>query len=397
MAEQAPQRPFDNARFREVLGHYPTGVVVVTAILQTGEPIGMVVGSFTSVSLDPPLVAFLPDRSSSTYARLRGTQKFVINVLSAEQEHLCRLFASKSIVDKWADVSWTPAPSGAPILENAVAWIACELESTTEAGDHDIVLGRVQDLQVHNPALPLLFFQGGYGRFAPSSLVIPTEADLLAPIRIAELARSQMEQLANELNVECMAQARVKDDLIFVASSGRTRDGLSPKRVGRRVPAVPPLGALFVAWADDSAVENWLRRLPAPLEETQRVQLIDGLSRARERGYSVALQSPVFREIEVAVDPFAKGRFTPAQERDLVRLMAGLNGLYEPADLNLPAGAAVRLISAPVFGHEGAVELVLQLWDLPAGLPAAEIQHYADRLKAAADAVTKSMAWSGVK
>src|SRR5690606_37875544 len=93
-----------------------------------------------------------------------------INVLSAEQEDLCRRFAGRG-EDKWAGVTWTPSPGGAPVLEGAVAWIECTTESIAEAGDHYLVLGRVRELGAQNPTAPLLFFQGGYGRFTMSSVV----------------------------------------------------------------------------------------------------------------------------------------------------------------------------------------------------------------------------------
>ena len=86
---------FDSKRFRQVLGHYPTGVTVVTAVDADGQPAGMAVGSFTSVSLDPPLVAFLPDKSSTSFPRIRRASSFCVNVLSAEQENVCRAFAAK--------------------------------------------------------------------------------------------------------------------------------------------------------------------------------------------------------------------------------------------------------------------------------------------------------------
>jgi len=94
----------DPAEFRAVLGHYPTGVAVVAANLASG-PVGMVVGSFTSVSLDPPLVAFLPQRNSSTYGLLRQAQTLCVSILSADQESLCRRFSSRSVLDKWAGVA----------------------------------------------------------------------------------------------------------------------------------------------------------------------------------------------------------------------------------------------------------------------------------------------------
>src|SRR5688500_6975087 len=104
----------DPVAFRETLGHYPTGVAVVTGIDAEGAAAGMVVGSFTSVSLDPPLVAFLPTRESGSFARLRTGTTFGVNVLASDQEPTCRRFASR-IPDKFEGVSWTPAPGGAPI------------------------------------------------------------------------------------------------------------------------------------------------------------------------------------------------------------------------------------------------------------------------------------------
>ena len=97
-------------RFRHVVGHFPTGVVVVTAMHGEAGPVGMAVGSFTSVSLDPPLVAFLPDRSSTSFPKIRDVGSFCINVLADDQEHLCRAFAARggdtgeAVVDDRRDV-----------------------------------------------------------------------------------------------------------------------------------------------------------------------------------------------------------------------------------------------------------------------------------------------------
>ena len=126
--------------FRETLGHYPTGVAVVTAVTEENGPVGMVVGSFTSVSLDPPLVAFMPQKTSGTFELLRTATSFCVNVLSADQERLCRRFATSG-ADKFDGVTWEPAPSGAPVLSDVVAWIDCSYESIVEAGDHYIVVG----------------------------------------------------------------------------------------------------------------------------------------------------------------------------------------------------------------------------------------------------------------
>ncbi|MET0250218.1 MAG: flavin reductase family protein [Sphingobium sp.] len=155
----------DGTVFRHVLGHYPTGVCVITAVTPEGDREGMIVGSFTSVSLDPPLVAFFPARESRSWARVESAGRFCVNVLSSAQKPLCRQFAASG-TDKFVGVTHRESPLGAPILDGVVAWIDCTLEAVHEAGDHFIAIGRVHALEVERPGMPLLFFQGGYGEFS---------------------------------------------------------------------------------------------------------------------------------------------------------------------------------------------------------------------------------------
>lgn len=156
--------PFDSAKFRQVLGHFPTGVTVVTAAAE-GGPVGLAVGSFASVSLDPPLVAFFPDKGSASWPRIEEAGAFCVNILAEDQEDVCRRFASKGD-DKFAGLGWKPAGSGAPILDGTLAWIDCDIGDVVEAGDHYCVMGRVRGLDVSHDGAPLVFFRGGYGRFA---------------------------------------------------------------------------------------------------------------------------------------------------------------------------------------------------------------------------------------
>lgn len=150
-----------SADFRRILGHYPTGVCIITSIDADDVPLGMVVGSFTSVSLDPPLVGFLPMTSSESWRRIGATGRFCVNVLSARQEMLCRTFASRT-PDKYEGVDYRLSPGGLPILDGAIAWIECSIHAEHEAGDHLIVLGAVRALDVDRPETPLLFFKGDY-------------------------------------------------------------------------------------------------------------------------------------------------------------------------------------------------------------------------------------------
>lgn len=153
------------AEFRQVLGYYPTGVSAITAMGADGQPIGMVVGTFSSVSLDPPLVGFLPDKSSSTWPRLEAAGRFCVNVLASDQLDVCRQLAGKG-PDKFAEVEYTVSDHNLPVIARALATIECSLHSVTDAGDHYFVLGRVLRLEAARDADPMLFFRGRYGGFA---------------------------------------------------------------------------------------------------------------------------------------------------------------------------------------------------------------------------------------
>jgi len=155
--------------FRKVLGHFPTCVTVVTATTATGEPVGFTIGTFTSVSLDPPMVGFLPQVNSERWAAISATGAFAVNELSADQADLCWQFSKSSIAHPFEGVSWRPSPvTGSPIIDGSIAWIDCSIEGVIDAGDHHFVLGRVLELQHSEPENdpnPLLFYRGKLGRF----------------------------------------------------------------------------------------------------------------------------------------------------------------------------------------------------------------------------------------
>jgi flavin reductase (DIM6/NTAB) family NADH-FMN oxidoreductase RutF len=155
----------DEARFRQVLGHFATGVTVVTG-LAGAEPVGLAVNSFTSVSLEPALVAFCVAKRSRTWPQLRAAGAFCVNILAEDQEALSRAFAAHP-PDRFLGVGWRPGRSGSPILAGVLAWIECTLEAEHDAGDHVIVVGRVRELDVGTEGRPLVFYRGGYGRFEP--------------------------------------------------------------------------------------------------------------------------------------------------------------------------------------------------------------------------------------
>ena len=155
---------FAQARFKEVLGHFASGVTVVTA-MEDGLPVGFTCQAFTSLSLDPPLVALAPAKTSTSWPRMVKAGAFCVNILGERQEALCRDFAVSG-GDKVAGVAWHPGAAGTPVLDDVLAWIECALEDIYDAGDHELVIGRVLDLGVGEGG-PLLFYRGGFGRLTP--------------------------------------------------------------------------------------------------------------------------------------------------------------------------------------------------------------------------------------
>ena len=152
----------DPTTMRSVLGHFPSGVTIVTGVAD-GAPAGFTCQSFASLSLDPPLVLILPGRSSSSWPKIEAGGRFCVNVLAEDQGELSTTFA-RSGTDKFAGVEWAPSPLGSPILAGATAWIDCTLHASHDGGDHLIVVGAVHDLAAEPEVPPLVFHRGAYAR-----------------------------------------------------------------------------------------------------------------------------------------------------------------------------------------------------------------------------------------
>lgn len=155
--------PIPAERFRQVLGHLPTGVTVVTAY-DGGTPTGMAVNSVTSVSLVPPLILVCPAKCSTTWPRIRRAGSFCVNVMARDHEWITRQFARPN-TNRFAGVATAPRPTG-PALVDAVAWIDCQPRTEHEGGDHTIVVADVLAVEADPEVAPLVFFRGRYGGFA---------------------------------------------------------------------------------------------------------------------------------------------------------------------------------------------------------------------------------------
>ena len=162
--EPAPAVGVDPALFRHVLGHWATGVALVTAVVD-GRPEGLVVNSLTSVSLAPPLVAFSASRTSLTWSRMRRAARLGVNVLPGDAEPFARR-ASAPGADRFDATAWRKTHGGVPALCGALAFLECVPEATHPAGDHWIVVARVEEARAGPAGGPLVFWRGGYRTIA---------------------------------------------------------------------------------------------------------------------------------------------------------------------------------------------------------------------------------------
>src|SRR5205807_669560 len=185
--------------------------------------------------------------------------------------------------------------------------------------------------------------------FAPGSLAAQGD-DLFEPLRVVDRARAEMEAVAGELEVECVASAPVGDELVLLATAGQQRTSGLTTRVGQRLPFVPPIGSVFVAWGDSVAVERWLARLGLEATDDDVAGYRRVLEAVRRRGYSLGLGEATHARLEetlsrLSSDPGARDL------RDGVRRLVGeLGGAgYQPAELSAGDVYEVRTIVGPVF------------------------------------------------
>ena len=150
--------------FRNALGQFGTGVAIVTTTTERGN-VGITANSFASVSLDPPLVLWSPAKSSKRYDAFTQAQRYAIHLLAHEQRHICHMFVKNG--DRFDDLLWNMSENNVPLIEQCLAIFECQQHAVHDAGDHAIVVGRVERTTL-NKGNPLLFFGGAYGEFNPS-------------------------------------------------------------------------------------------------------------------------------------------------------------------------------------------------------------------------------------
>lgn len=392
--ESAPT--IDPRTFRDVMGHYPTGVVLVTAMLE-GQPVGMVVGTFSSVSLEPPLVSFMPMTTSGTYAKLRQADSLCINVLAHDQSGACRTLASKD-PEKFSKVDWELSEHGAPQLAGAVAYIHCRLEQEVEAGDHYISLCAVDDLQVARPVTPLLFFQGGYGGFSTTGMAAYLDEELISAVRVAESARPQLNRLAEKHRCSAAALIQIEETAQTIGASSYGGSTEMDERIGVRIPLIPPLGEAAVAWSPDQS-QRWLDQI-FPRDEDVIAGYRETLEKVRSQGYAVARieagDEEGYSRLSEALREYGLGELTPVREREVRKVFAEsyryFGGSIGADETELNLASVVVPVFDPAEGPPCNSGLVLRLGHLPQGVDAAVAETWVEDLQQAADEVRATLA-----
>ncbi len=153
--------PIEKNELRRIMGHFATGVTIITSVRSSGELHGLTANAFTSVSLVPPLLLICVDKKAESYPCFTETKVFTVNVLAGDQEALSRKFAVSG-GSKFEGVSYRLGANGAPILDGTLAYIECTVSQEVDAGDHTVYLGEIQQAETPHEGKPLLFFRGGY-------------------------------------------------------------------------------------------------------------------------------------------------------------------------------------------------------------------------------------------
>src|SRR5437016_6604931 len=152
----------DSQELRRILGHFPTGVTVITTKDTTGSPFGLTANAFTSLSLNPPLILICVDKGAQCYSCFVESNVFTVNFLHEDQEEISRRFATKG-ADKFAGLKWQPGSNGAAIIDGVMGYVECKITESHDGGDHTIVVGEIVNASAKGER-PLLFFKGKYQR-----------------------------------------------------------------------------------------------------------------------------------------------------------------------------------------------------------------------------------------
>lgn len=380
-----------SATLRQVMAQYPTGVTVITSRAPDGAPRGQVVGTFLRVSDEPELVGFLAMHSSRTWQATRPTlDRFCVNLVSDHQESVCRDITAGG-ASALAAIPHSESQGGNPAIHGAIAHIDCAVEAIHSIGDHDFVVGRVEQAQLVSAAHPMVFFRGGFGRFATATRS-SHDHDFRAQLAEVDLIRSEMDALAAATGCEVTINSLDGDETVVVAAAASVGPGALRVRVGQRLPFAAPFGSLEAAFGSEELRRRWLDAdVTTGKSREENLAVLDAV---RSRGYAISYGHAAHARIVTAAQQLAKRDPSRrdehlAQLRDLDEAYNGVGagaggagaGAGGAGGAGSGAGAAgsgagaasagaaawsetleLRSIAVPVYGFDGGLAYGLTLW-----------------------------------
>lgn len=386
-----------NDWWRTVLGEYPTGVSLITSRDAQGDDLAMIVGTFSAVSADPPMISFMPTVGSTSFAAIRERGRFSVSVLGSGHEQLCRLFARKH-PDRFASGDWAVGAGGIKRLADAVVWFDAEIETIMPAGDHEIVLARVHDFGAGNgdAGLPMLYLRGGYGTFAVPSLQFDVQG-LSWQLRLSDLLRPEIESFAFDSGLECILTGLAGDSVVVLSASNPTQRSLTSRGrqpVGAAFPFAAPLGATFAAWGDEERMTSWIENSRHVLGEVDREALAALVDSVRARGYSTMAGHRVAEQFESIFEDNAPARSSVVEFWGTV---SRLDSIGAPGEqLSAEELRELDSVQLPIFGPDGSTVLVLSVGGLGGELSDHELGALIHRLTAFAETLSRKVAVSGL-
>jgi flavin reductase (DIM6/NTAB) family NADH-FMN oxidoreductase RutF/DNA-binding IclR family transcriptional regulator len=327
----------------------------------------MIVGTFTAVSESPPLVAFMPSESSTTFPLVVQNGRFTANVLGEAHEDLCRAFARKD-PERFSSGSFVRTDTGMLKVRDAVAWFEADVVQVSHVGDHAMVVGEVRDFGVGlgSSGMPLLFLRGGYGAFSVPSLHFDAKA-LGWQLRYADQSKDAVAECADELDAECTISCLVNDSVVVLGAfnvSGDSRRPAGP--TGVSFPFAAPLAPTFAAWGPPDVTKAWFENARHLVGEVDRPALNAVLASTRRRGLTVSTGRTMARDFEALVDdPEAPKDRMAKLWRDVARES---DVWPDPADVAIEDADVVASIQVPVFGPDSTPVLAVAVSRLRSSL-----------------------------
>ena len=344
--------------WRAVLGEYPTGVCLLAARADT-ELFTMVVGTFTAVSQDPPLVGVFINRTSTTFPRIAATGGFAVSVLGSSHEQLSRDIAAKT-PELFDRASLVEGSSGNPHLADAVAWFDAVIERRETYGDHDLVIGRVTDFGVGwaGAEFPLLFRRAGYGTFAAPSEPYDMRA-FVDRLHLVQRATDELQCASDELRLPITVNTQIGNSVVTVGVVTPFSAVADSSKIGRSFPFAAPVAPVFAAWATPERRHAWMEGSRHLLGRVEREKIARQLEGVRTRGCGLVGRRPTGPRFDTL---FAENASRGALAQTWEEMLA-LGGDLDEAPERV--WQRVSGVQVPVFGADGEAVLALYATELP--------------------------------